>query len=205
MCTLYNVKTTRAEISAHFSAVDDWGLDLEKDYVAANRPGYVVVAAGGQRHLTVMKWGFPPPPAVKAPVVNVRNLSSPFWRTALSKPERRCLVPATSFSEWSVERNQAGKQTLNWFEIPSRPIFAFAGIWRPTEQGGAYAFLTCEPNTLVGAIHPKAMPVILDEDQFEPWLNAEFDKACSLAQAFPSQLMAVMAPPGEQDLAPTLI
>ena len=37
------------------------------------------------------------------PVTNVRNLVSPFWRTALSRPDRRCLVPVTAFSEWTAE------------------------------------------------------------------------------------------------------
>jgi hypothetical protein len=43
-------------------------------------------------------------------------------------------------------------------------IFAFAGIWRPTEEGKAYAFLTCEPNPLVAqrtsAIHLPIQPSI---------------------------------------------
>jgi len=50
-----------------------------------------------------MRWGFPPPPGVRNAVVNVRNYHSAFWRSALANPERRCLVPVTSFRAWSVE------------------------------------------------------------------------------------------------------
>jgi len=39
----------------------------------------------------------------------------------------------------------------------------FAGIWRPTEAGDLFAFLTCNPNPLVGEVHPQAMPVVLDQ------------------------------------------
>lgn len=200
MCTLYNVRTSRAEIAGWFGA-DDAGDDLSKDYVATGRPGFVITAAAHDdgpagpappRRLTTMRWGFPPPPGVKAPVVNVRNLSSPFWRTALARADRRCLVPATSFSEWSVDRNAAGRQQLHWFDIPSRPIFAFAGVWRPTGSGPAFAFLTCEPNILIGSIHPKAMPVILDEENYTPWLHADFTAACGLALPFASQLMRLV-------------
>jgi putative SOS response-associated peptidase YedK len=191
MCTLYNIRTTRGEIASYFEAQDAWRNDLEKDYVATDRPGWVVTESEGGRSLTVMRWGFPPPQAAKGPVVNVRNLSSPFWRTALSKPERRCLVPATSFSEWSARSAETGKATLHWFSVPSRPIFAMAGLWRPTETGSAYAFLTTEPNSIVGAIHPKAMPVILDEADHEAWLRGSFDEACALAQPYPSQLMTM--------------
>jgi putative SOS response-associated peptidase YedK len=197
MCTLYNLRTTREEAASYFKTGENWRRDVEalgKDYVATNRPGYVVVESEGQRQLTTMKWGFPPPPNVRAPVVNVRNLTSPFWRTALSRPDRRCLVPATSFSEWTAIADPAtGKKTLHWFDIPSRPIFAMAGIWRPTESMPAYAFLTCEPNTIVGAIHPKAMPVILAEDQFGDWLRGDFETVCRMAQPFPSQLMSMTA------------
>lgn len=56
---------------------------------------------GGERELSMMRWGFPPPPNLgRAPVTNVRNLKSPYWRGWL-KAEWRCLVPANSFCEWS--------------------------------------------------------------------------------------------------------
>ncbi len=58
-----------------------------------------------------------------------------------------------------------------------RPIFAFAGIWRPVGDDAAYAFLTTgydgDPAAhVVGAVHPKAMPVIVDDDDYERWLTA---------------------------------
>jgi putative SOS response-associated peptidase YedK len=75
--------------------------------------------------------------------------------------------------------------------VPSREIFAFAGVWRPTEQGKAYAFLRCEPNPLVAPIHEKAMPVILHPEDYDRWLDDDHVSACELAQPFPSQLMQV--------------
>ncbi|MBK9005043.1 MAG: hypothetical protein IPM67_00835 [Sphingomonadales bacterium] len=42
---------------------------------------------------------------------------------------------------------------------------------------------------LVGAIHPKAMPVILHPQDYQRWLDGEPVK--ELALPFPSQLMAV--------------
>ena len=62
---------------------------------------------------------------------------------------------------------------------------------RPTEDGAAFAFLTCEPNPLVAPIHAKAMPVILHPEDYDQWLDGEVSNACSLAQPFPSQLMRV--------------
>ncbi|HEY0312894.1 MAG TPA: SOS response-associated peptidase family protein [Allosphingosinicella sp.] len=129
------------------------------------------------------------PAAGRAPVTNVRNLSSPFWRGALKRPNRRCLVPVTDFCEWSGEK---GSKREHWFSVHQAPIFAFAGVWRPLDdRRRAYAFLTCAPNPLVATIHPKAMPVMLLRDDYEPWLDGEVESPCALAQPFPSQLMRV--------------
>ena len=62
-----------------------------------------------------MKWGFPGPPAAGSrAVTNVRNLGSPFWRNALQEPARRCIVPVTSFCEWTGE---VGRKTKVWFGL----------------------------------------------------------------------------------------
>jgi putative SOS response-associated peptidase YedK len=158
------------------------------------REGVVVRhGEGGQRVLDVMRWGFPPLPTSRAPVTNVRNLASPFWRGALGRPDRRCLVPVTSFCEWEGEK---GAKLERWFSLTAAPIFAFAGVWRPVQVADgewerAYAFLTCDPNPLVAPIHPKAMPVILHPEDYDRWLGDPYANACELAQPFPSQLMAV--------------
>lgn len=47
----------------------------------------------------------PPPVAGARPVTNVRNLTSPFWRSALTTPANRCLVPVTAFAEWTAEKS----------------------------------------------------------------------------------------------------
>ena len=195
MCNLYNLKVSRAELLGYFQAQDEWREDLEKEYVSPGRLGPVVTAQDGVRQLKAMRWGWPPPKGVKQPVVNVRNYSSPFWRSALANSERRCLVPSTEFQEWSVEPDPiTGKKTKHWFSVPSRPIFAMAGVWRPTETGPVFAFLTCgydgDPaNHIVGAVHPKAIPVLLHDEDHDRWLNAPIEDALPLACAFPSQLM----------------
>lgn len=155
------------------------------------RPGYVVRQENGQRIVDTMCWGVPlkmngkrPGTSVTKYITNVRNLTSPFWRTTLASPAHRCLVPFTKFAEPKPEREE------HWFSIPSRPVSAFAGIWRESEVGRVYAFLTCAPNALVAPLHPKAMPVILEEDSYNAWLEGE--DAQSLALSFPSQLMEVV-------------
>jgi putative SOS response-associated peptidase YedK len=76
--------------------------------------------------------------------------------------------------------------------VPSHEILAFAGVWRPTEQGKAYAFLTCEPNPQVAPIHKKPMPVVLHPEDRDCWLDDDHVSACAFAQPFPAHLMAVI-------------
>lgn len=175
------------------------------------RPAWIAREVEGRRILDVMSWGFPhmvkSPKTGKVsekPVTNVRNLTSPMWRSALVSPARRCLVPVTEFSEYGP--GVPGKLPLHWFSIPSRSIFAFAGIWRPVGDAAVFAFLTCEPNPLVAEVHPKAMPVVVDEADYDRWLTADYDDAIALATPYPSQLMAVgrhvpSTGPGETEVA----
>jgi putative SOS response-associated peptidase YedK len=139
-----------------------------------------------------MQWGVPltvpgkrPGTAVTKRITNVRNLTSPFWRSMLAKPEQRCLVPFTAFAE---PKPNSGREEV-WFKVSSQPLSAFAGIWRPSDEGQVFAFLTCEPNPLVAPIHPKAMPVILQPEDYQAWLDGA--EATRLAQPFPSQLMEI--------------
>jgi putative SOS response-associated peptidase YedK len=188
MCNLYRLDAPANQIAAHFGA--DPGSDpWAGGYVAPKRPGPVVVGngqPGGARRLVPMLWGFPPPPQGRAPVTNVRNLASPFWIGTLRHADLRCLVPVTAFQEWSGD---AGAKRQHWFGVPSRPIFAFAGIFRHTDDWPCFAFLTCEPNRLVGAVHPKAMPLILHSEDYDSWLSDDWNKASALVVPFPSQLM----------------
>jgi putative SOS response-associated peptidase YedK len=190
MCNRYRMTAKVAELAARFGVAAPYPPDLvvPPPELFPKRSAWIVRDADGTRTLDVAVWGFPPPAAAKAPVTNVRNLASPFWRSALGNPQRRCLVPVTDFCEWEGE---AGSKAARWFSVPSRPIFAFAGVWRPTEAGKAFAFLTCEPNPLVAAVHPKAMPVILHDEDFDRWLSDDHATACGLAAPYPGQLMAV--------------
>jgi putative SOS response-associated peptidase YedK len=179
-----------------------WSLDppLSDEIMAIKgdvwpkKPGLVVRREGGANVLDVMRWGVPfsmpgkkPGTTITKHVTNVRNLQSPFWKSMLAKPAQRCLVLFTRFAEPKIG---AGREE-HWFTVANRPVAAFAGIWRATPEGNVYAFLTCEPNPLIAPLHPKAMPVILAEDDYDTWLTADYDAACALAVPFPSQLMTL--------------
>ena len=173
-----------------------WSIDTIPDNVAVDvwpkRRGLVARDVDGQTRVDAMTWGVPLVVPGKRPgikitkhVTNVRNLSSPFWRSMLASSSQRCLVPFTGFAE---PKAGAGREEW-WFTLKERPVGAFAGIWRATDAGDVFAFLTCEPNPMVEAVHPKAMPVILHEEDYGRWPAG--DDAEQLAQPYPSQLMGM--------------
>ncbi len=198
MCNLYTMTATVDEIRRMFG-----NFVGERD----NLPPYAEIYPGraapvlrigddGGLRLETMKWGFPGPAAAKGrPVTNVRNLESPFWQSALSNVERRCIVPVTQFCEWTAEPDPETKRKRKvWFGMGEAhdPLFAFAGLWRPDEGGPFMAFLTCAPNTVVGAVHPKAMPVMLRPADALGWLKHDRETACALAQPFADADMRII-------------
>ncbi len=186
MCNRYRLSATEADLAAALGVeLDD--VSLPPDELFPKRPALVVRSEGSCRCPEVMRWGFPGPAGAKAPVTNVRNLESSFWRGVLGQAAQRCLVPATEFCEWEGE---PGHKLARWFSVPSRSIFNFAGVWRETAEGRVFAILTCEPNALVAAVHPKAMPVILHAEDEGAWLGDDWAEVRALAGPYPSQLMA---------------
>jgi putative SOS response-associated peptidase YedK len=134
-------------------------------------------------------------------VTNVRNTDSPYWRNWL-KPEFRCLVPATSFCEWTDSR----PKIPHWFAIDdSRPPFAFAGIWRPwagenlplfageERKLRPYAILTTTANDLIRPIHAQAMPVVLrDAEAWDTWLTGSVEDALELQRPLAAEQLRIV-------------
>ncbi|CAN5167892.1 SOS response-associated peptidase [soil metagenome] len=216
MCNLYSMTTNQEAIRRLFKITRDSAGNMPPlPGIFPDRLAPVVRRFNSDLELAMMRWGMPNPPGAKYGQysTNIRNAKSPHWRRWL-KPESRCLVPATSFSEYAPEPNPAtGKKDIVWFALSDdRPTFAFAGIWtdwtgtrgtKAKPEAGdhrLFAFLTTEPNAVVAPIHPKAMPVILRPDDWDTWLNAPADEAMKLQQPWPDDgLKIVKRGPEKED------
>ncbi len=117
-------------------------------------------------------------------------------------PTNRRVVPFTSFSEY--ETGPGGKKVPVWFALgEDRPLACFAGIWtnwtsvRKATEGeftcDIFAFLPTEANAEVAPIHPKAMPVILtEENEVDVWLNAPTPVAKELQRPLPGGMLRIV-------------
>jgi putative SOS response-associated peptidase YedK len=222
VCNLYSVTKGQQAIRELANAMRDTTGNLPPmpgvfpDHAAP----IVRTGSDGIRELTRARWGMPSPvfalagKKVDRGVTNVRNTASPHWRRWLG-PANRCLVPFTSFSE--NDRTPEGKIEPVWFALDAaRPLAFFAGIWtgwtctRKVAEGEIacelFAFLTSDPNTEVGAVHPKAMPVILTTvDEVATWMTAPWADASRLQRPLPDGSLTIVARGNKQDAPAELL
>ena len=210
MCNLYSLKTPQSAIREAFgvaATADRTGNLPPMPGIFPDQMAPIVRVQDGTRVMEMFRWGIPGPKAFgEKPVTNVRNVKSPHWRPWL-KPAYRCLVPVSSFSEYADTKP---RKTPVWFALDEdRPLFAFAGIWRPwTGVRGTkaenpdrveaelrlYSFLTTEANGVVGPVHPKAMPVLLTTpEEWRTWLEAPTEEALALQRPLPDGMMREVA------------
>ena len=208
MCNLYSNTTAQEAMRQLFAGLADMAGNVQPGEYYPDQLAPIVRLAGEGEGLELAKarWGMPTPPmflktARDPGVTNIRNVSSPHWRRWLS-PRNRCLVPLTSFAE------PRGKGLGNaWFAPANGGPMFFAGIetrfWTSTRKvkdgettDDLFAFLTTAPNAEVGAIHPKAMPVILTRpEDWETWLRAEWPQAQALQRPLPDGSLLVVEGP----------
>ena len=164
------------------------------------------------RTLEMARWGLPSPAFAlqgrnsDPGITNVRKTESSHWKRWLGV-EHRCLVPFSSF----CEPNQAdGSKVNTWFALSEdRPLAFFAGVFVPQwtsvrkvkdgeTTNDLFAFLTTDANAEVGAVHPKAMPVILTTEA-DLWLSAPTQEALKLQRPLPDGSLKIVALGGKQD------
>ena len=162
MCNLYSVTKGQQAIREAFRAMTDSTGNLPPlPGIFPDQMAPVISQGADGRDLAMLRWGFPSPPGVPGnrPVTNIRNVGSSYWR-AWMKPEN---IAASCRRRPFCEYTTGKPAVPTWFALGAdRPLFAFAGLWRPwtgtrgtkadpAEPGEhrLFAFLTCAPNAVL--------------------------------------------------------
>jgi putative SOS response-associated peptidase YedK len=179
MCGRYRLSRRKQLIEEHFDC-NPWEEDWSPRFnIAPTQPIPVIRQNPKEpvRELSLMRWGLIPSWAkdssAAACMINARSETAsikPAFRDALKS--RRCLIPADGFYEWA--KTAKAKQP-SCFELGEGELFAFAGLWdRWRNPSGTWletcSILTTPPNALTAPVHDR-MPVILDPDGYELWLD----------------------------------
>ena len=154
----------------------------------------VVTAGGGVRRLVSMRWGFLPrwyaTPTGGPLIINARAetvAEKPAFRAAVR--ERRCLIPATGFYEWT---EAADGSRLPWYFHPvDEAALAFAGLWQDwgPDALATCAIVSCAAGPTMAEIHHRE-PVTLAEADWPLWLGEADGKAAPLMRAAPAGRIA---------------
>ena len=179
MCGRYRLSRRKQVVEEYFDTVSlehDWN----PRYNIAPTQSVPIIRQDPKepvREMSFVRWGLIPSWAkdssVAAKMINARSETAsmkPAFRDALKS--RRCLIPADAFYEWK----RIGKSKQPYcFEVNEGGLFAFAGIWDrwKNASGNAvetFSILTTTPNAVTAVVHDR-MPVILDLDSYDLWLD----------------------------------
>ncbi|MEL7025954.1 MAG: SOS response-associated peptidase [Pseudomonadota bacterium] len=197
MCGRFTLTDPADALSALFEAVPANDLpDVPNYNICPTNRIHAVVSDAGSRRLRALRWGFIPHWAKAANdgplLINARSetiADKPAFRAAAR--ERRCLIPATGFYEWTKD---ADGNRLPWYihSVEESPL-VFAGVWQDWTKGDesltTCAIVTTAANAPMSKIHHR-MPVILAKTDWALWLGEAGHGAAALMKAAPDDTLS---------------
>lgn len=160
--------------------------------IPPSQPLPMVFQSGGDRHLTLARWGLLPHWAkdeslafktFNARAETVREKAS--FKNAFKS--RRCLIPVNGYYEW---QRQGKSKIPYYFSRQDGEVLAIAGLfelWK--EELLTCTVITTEANEMAGEIHDR-MPVVLPEVEWQTWLEASPDEAYGVLKPAPEGLLS---------------
>jgi putative SOS response-associated peptidase YedK len=158
----------------------------------------VVVSGGGERALVPMRWGLVPGwwkkplKEMKVATFNARSdtiADKPMFRDSFKR--RRCLIPASGYYEWVT--TPEGKQPY-YFTRRDGQVITIAGVqdgWTEPQSGErlrSCSMVITDANKFVSDIHDR-MPVILEAERFEQWMDGNPNDAAALMKPASEDLL----------------
>jgi putative SOS response-associated peptidase YedK len=169
VCARYEVESAPALVAAELDAVLQ-GEIAPRQTIAPTDVAPVLIVSEGTRVLVPMKFGWPPSRPKERIHLNTRSESAARDDDAkVALAERRCLIPAHAFHEWSGPKG-ARSHHLFAQEGASR-LFTMAGLYLPDDAGGPARFviLTTAASRDVRPVHHR-MPLLVPPELRARWI-----------------------------------
>ncbi|MDP7014502.1 MAG: SOS response-associated peptidase [Pirellulaceae bacterium] len=193
MCGRFTLQTPVDQLVDQFKLSKPPATQLTLRFnVAPTQEVVAVRSAAGARVGDLLRWGLVPfwskDLSIGSRLINARSetiAEKPAFRSAFRS--RRCLILADGYYEWKAN----GKRKEPYYiRLRDERPFAFAGLWekwRQDEQTTVHSctIITTDSNELTAGLHHR-MPVILDEPDYDLWLDPEFEE--------PAPLLKLLAP-----------
>jgi putative SOS response-associated peptidase YedK len=180
MCGRFSQGEPSHRISDYFGAYPDDDLPDGLYNVPPTETIRMVINGADARHLVAARWGFRPfwadDESKRAAHTWINARAETAWDSPAfgrSLRGRRCIIPADAFYEW--DRTVKPRQPYAIGPAMEGDMLALAGIWSPIHgERPTAAIMTTAPNELLASVHNR-MPVILERDAVEIWLDSEAD------------------------------
>jgi len=175
MCGRYRRRSIKEKIAELFEVeggLEELEIEPEDDIAPGSVQPVVYLTPEGERRIAPMRWGFKLPDRF---LFNTRSEGverSRFWQEAFR--ERRCIVPADAFFEWTHDTKRA--KTKFEFVVNEGRLFGMAGLWSPwlNPRSGqweqTFSILTGEANAVMRPIHTR-QPEILEPCEYSEYLR----------------------------------
>ncbi|TWT79155.1 putative SOS response-associated peptidase YedK [Planctomycetes bacterium CA13] len=206
MCGRFTLRISHTNLQRFFQLKDSV-VDLSPRYNIAPTQTILAIVRGSNdrsRRTVRMIWGLVPPWSddvrIGARMINARAETvdeKPSFKQPLK--HNRCLIPADGYYEW--KKVSDGKQPF-LMHRPDEGPFAFAGLWQRNRKasGDGGEIVTCtvittNANQRTEDVHDR-MPVILDVDDYDQWLDPDFSDSETLKgllRPAPEELLVVTA------------
>jgi len=167
MCNAYEIGRRVSKNPLKNSLLLAASLDLPSDPRLIRRTDSAPVITAEEK-LVTMRWGFERPTLGTINNSREDKLQGPMWSKAFR--ERRCIIPASAFYEWSGPKVR--KQTHRFTRVDGE-WFWIAGIWEESRDHGlCFSMITTVANSLMVPIHDR-MPAFLEEDEIAGYFAGE--------------------------------
>lgn len=182
MCARYGF-TKPKELKSRYNLENELEDLANARYNVAPGSFMPIITRNSPNKVELMKWGLIPfwakDTMLAFSTINARA-ETVATSSVFRKPfkSQRCLIPVTHYFEWFTLDKKTKIPHL--FKTADGDIFSFAGlfdIWKDGEgkELKTYTIITTSPNSISKPIHNR-MPVILDKQEEDIWLNKDSDE-----------------------------